>query len=52
MTDLGEMSYFLAMEIQQSNGENFIGQQKIWKGSFKEVQNEKLQTCKHSFNAK
>jgi len=28
MIDLGEMSYFIGMKIQQSNGEIFIGQQK------------------------
>jgi len=43
MTDLGEMTFFLGMEIQQSKNEFFIGQEKYAKEVLREF---KMEECK------
>lgn len=43
MTDLGEMSYFLGMEVEQKNGEIFISQRKYAKEILKKFN---MESCK------
>ncbi|RVW15369.1 hypothetical protein CK203_082637 [Vitis vinifera] len=42
MTDLGEMAFFLGLEIQQSQQGNFIGQLKYTKESTEEIQTRRI----------
>lgn len=39
MTDLGEMAYFLGMEIKQKAGEIFIWTKEVCEGNSKKIQN-------------
>jgi hypothetical protein len=49
MKGLGEMSYFLSMEVQENQRVIFIGQQKYAKRDSKKIQNRRMQINEHAY---
>jgi len=52
MTDLGEMSFFLGMEVKQKNGEIFISQRKYSKEILKKFSMENCKSMNNSYVSK
>ena len=48
MTDIGQMAYFLGVEVKQSKDGIFMSQRKVCGRDFKEIQNGGMQASEHT----